>query len=35
LGSRFGENHFYRKAELFERLLAFDVQLDLSKAARH
>jgi hypothetical protein len=35
LGSRFGENHFYRKAELFERLLAFDVQLDLSEAARH
>jgi hypothetical protein len=34
-GSRFGENHFYRKAELFERLLALDVQLDLSEAARH
>jgi len=33
--SRFGERHFYRKTELFDRLLAFDVQLDLSEAARH
>jgi hypothetical protein len=32
---RFGEHHFYRKAELFDRLLAFDVQVDLSKRARH
>jgi hypothetical protein len=32
---RFGEHHFYRKAELFDRLLAFDVQLDLSQGARH
>ena len=26
-GSRFGQQHFYRKAELFERLLAFDVHV--------
>src|SRR6476659_5171938 len=29
--SRFGEHHFYRKTELFDRLLAFDVQVDLSE----
>ena len=33
--SRFGEHHFYRKAELFDRSLAFDVQVDLSEGARH
>src|SRR5215467_6306570 len=33
--SPFGEHHFYRKAELFERLLAFDVHLGLSEGARH
>ena len=32
---RFGEHHFYRKAELFDRLLAFDVQVDLSEGAGH
>src|SRR6266540_6418314 len=32
---RFGEHHFYRKAEFFDRLLAFDVQVDLSEEARH
>ena len=32
---RFGEHHFYRKAALFDRLLAFDVQVDLSEGARH
>ena len=32
---RFGEHYFYRKAELFDRLLAFDVQVDLSQGARH
>ncbi len=32
---RLGEHHFYRKAELFDRLLAFDVQVDLSQGARH
>jgi hypothetical protein len=31
---RFGEHHFYRKAELFDRLLAFDLQVDLSEGAR-
>ena len=34
-GSRFGEQHFYRKAELFERLLAFDVHVDRPEGARH
>jgi hypothetical protein len=33
--SRFGEHHFYRKMELFDRLLAFDVQVDLSEEVRH
>jgi hypothetical protein len=33
--SRFGEHHFYRKTELFDRLLAFDVQVNLSEGARH
>src|SRR5213080_1839292 len=28
---RFGEHHFYRKAELFDRLLAFDVKVNLSE----
>jgi hypothetical protein len=32
---RYGEHHFYRKTELFDRLLAFDVQVDLSEGARH
>ena len=32
---RFGEHHFYRKVELFERLLAFDVQVGLSEWALH
>ena len=32
---RFGEHHFYRKAELFERLLAFDVQVGVSEGPRH
>jgi hypothetical protein len=32
---RFGEHHFYRKAELFDRLLAFDVEVDPSEGARH
>jgi hypothetical protein len=34
-GSRFGRHHFYRKAELFQRLLAFDVHVHLSEGARH
>ena len=33
--SRFGEQHFYRKTELFDRLLAFDVRVDLSEEVRH
>ena len=33
--SRFGEHDFYRKTELFDRLLAFDVQVDLSEEVRH
>jgi hypothetical protein len=32
---RFGEHHFYRKAELFDRLLAFDVEVDPSEGPRH
>jgi hypothetical protein len=34
-GRRFGQHHFYRKAELFQRLLAFNVQVDRSEGARH
>lgn len=33
--SRFGEYHFYRKARLFDRLLTFDIQLELSDGVRH
>src|SRR5262245_14035024 len=35
LGSRFFRHHFFRKAELFERLLAFDVHVNRSDGARH
>jgi len=34
-GNRFGQQHFYRKTELFERLLAFDVHVDRPEGARH
>jgi hypothetical protein len=34
-GDRIGEHHFYRKAALFDRLLAFDVALDSLEGARH
>jgi hypothetical protein len=34
-GSRFGRHHFYRKAELFQRLLAFDVHVHWSEGAQH
>jgi len=34
-GNRFGEHHFYRKAALFDRLLAFDVIVDSIAHARH
>ncbi len=33
--SRFGENHFYRKAALFDRMLTFDVATDSIAGARH
>ncbi len=32
---RFGGYHFYRKTDLFDRLLTFSVQLDVSECARH
>jgi len=32
-GDRFGELHFYRKAALFDRMLTFDVTVDLRSAA--
>jgi hypothetical protein len=35
LGDRFGERHFYRKAALFDRLLAFDVAVHSMEDARH
>ena len=34
-GDRFCEHHFYRKAALFDRLLAFDVAVDSLEGARH
>ena len=34
-GSRFGMRHFYRKTGLFDRFLAFDVQLEAAPALRH
>jgi hypothetical protein len=34
-GSRFGAQHFYRKAALFDRLLAFDVKMDFAESPRH
>jgi hypothetical protein len=34
-GSRFGMRHFYRKTELFDRFLAFDVQFEAAPAVRH
>jgi hypothetical protein len=33
--SRFTARHYYRKAALFDRLLAFDVKMDLAKSPRH
>ena len=32
---RFDELHFYRKAGLFDRMLTFDIQVELSEALRH
>ena len=34
-GHRFGELHFYRKAVLFDRMLTFNVAVDLVAGARH
>jgi hypothetical protein len=34
-GDRFGGRHYYRKAALFDRLLAFDVTVDSLEGARH
>jgi hypothetical protein len=33
--SRFGKYHFYRKALLFDRLLTFDIELELPDRAHH
>ena len=34
-GQRFGERHFYRKTELFNRFLSFNVKTEASPAIRH
>jgi hypothetical protein len=31
---RFAARHFYRKASLFDRLLAFDIEMDFAQSAR-
>jgi hypothetical protein len=33
--SKFGDRLFYRKAQLFDRLLTFAVQVELSESVRH
>jgi hypothetical protein len=33
--SRFATRHYYRKAALFDRLIAFDVKMDVAQGARH
>ena len=33
--SRFAARHYYRKAALFDRLLAFDVKMDFAVGPRH
>jgi hypothetical protein len=33
--SRFEARHYYRKAALFDRLLAFDIKMDFAKGSRH
>ena len=33
--NEFGNRHFYRKAQLFDRLLTFAVQVELSEGVRH
>jgi hypothetical protein len=32
---QFGDHHFYRKAQLFDRLLIFAVPVELSEDVRH
>ena len=34
-GHPFGERRFYRKANLFDRFLSFDVKTEASDAIRH
>ena len=33
--NQFGEHHLYRKSDLFDRLLAFDIQVHLSEGPPH
>jgi hypothetical protein len=33
--SRFATRHYYRKSELFDRLLTFDVKMDFAQGVRH
>jgi len=33
--NRFTARHYYRKAALFDRLLAFDVKVDFAESPRH
>jgi hypothetical protein len=33
--TRFGARHYYRKAPLFDRLLAFDIKMDFAGGSRH
>jgi hypothetical protein len=33
--TRFGTRNYYRKTALFERLLKFDVKMEVSKGPRH
>jgi hypothetical protein len=33
--SQFAARHFYRKTALFDRVLTFDVEMDVAKNARH
>jgi hypothetical protein len=35
LECRFEARHYYRKAALFDRLLAFDIKMDFAKGPRH
>lgn len=35
LGARFAEQHFYRKAPLFDRFLTFDVRTEQPEKVRH